>query len=105
MVIRRVGVPLVSFPFGFEFYHSFWEPVFIDVWLPLSDVSRSVSFAGKAIAKLIMGVPRRFRWVTFLVSKEALRNSRVWGKPPPLCFLLIGFRFLISYVAFSRERG
>ncbi|KAH0898754.1 hypothetical protein HID58_048322, partial [Brassica napus] len=33
----------------------------------------------EAVAKLIMGVPRRFRWVTFLVSKEALRHSRVWG--------------------------
>ncbi|KAF3486187.1 hypothetical protein F2Q69_00053071 [Brassica cretica] len=31
------------------------------------------------IAKLIMRVPRRFRWVTFLVSKEALRHSRIWG--------------------------
>ncbi|KAH0862673.1 hypothetical protein HID58_079884 [Brassica napus] len=41
--------------------------------------SRLVSFAGKAVAKLIMGVPRRFRWVTFLVSKEALRHSRIWG--------------------------
>ncbi|KAH0853020.1 hypothetical protein HID58_093526 [Brassica napus] len=26
-----------------------------------------------------MGVPRRFRWVTFLVSREALRHSRIWG--------------------------
>nr|VDD35152.1 unnamed protein product [Brassica oleracea] len=25
-----------------------------------------------------MGVPRRFLWVTFLMSKEALRHSRVW---------------------------
>ncbi|KAF3592587.1 hypothetical protein DY000_02021853 [Brassica cretica] len=31
------------------------------------------------IAKLIMGVPRRFRRVTFLVSKEALRHSPIWG--------------------------
>uniref|UniRef100_A0A0D2ZQE7 Uncharacterized protein n=1 Tax=Brassica oleracea var. oleracea TaxID=109376 RepID=A0A0D2ZQE7_BRAOL len=42
-------------------------------------VSRPVSFAGEAVAKLIMGIPRRFRWVTFLVSREALRHSRVWG--------------------------
>ncbi|KAG2270489.1 hypothetical protein Bca52824_065044 [Brassica carinata] len=42
-------------------------------------VSRPVSFAGEAVAKLIMGVPRRFRWVTFLVSRETLRHSRVWG--------------------------
>ncbi|KAL0815593.1 uncharacterized protein LOC106347715 isoform X2 [Brassica napus] len=26
-----------------------------------------------------MGVPRRFRWVTFLMTREALRHSRVWG--------------------------
>ncbi|KAF2576231.1 hypothetical protein F2Q70_00003793 [Brassica cretica] len=44
-----------------------------------ADVSRPVSFAGEAVAKLIMGIPRRFRWVTFLVSREALRHSRVWG--------------------------
>ncbi|KAH0873043.1 hypothetical protein HID58_070405, partial [Brassica napus] len=42
-------------------------------------VSRPVSFAGEAIAKLILGVPRRFRWVNFLVSREALRHSRIWG--------------------------
>ncbi|KAL0759193.1 hypothetical protein Bca101_075343 [Brassica carinata] len=45
----------------------------------LTDVSRPVSFAGEAVAKLIMGIPRRFHWVTFLVSREALRHSRVWG--------------------------
>ncbi|KAF3557670.1 hypothetical protein F2Q69_00012703 [Brassica cretica] len=45
------------------------------------DVSRPVSFAGEAVAKLVVGIPRRFRWVTFLVSREALRHSRVWGKP------------------------
>ncbi|KAH0858882.1 hypothetical protein HID58_087143 [Brassica napus] len=45
----------------------------------MTDVSRRVSFAGEAVAKFIMGVPRRFRWVTFLVSREALRHSRVWG--------------------------
>ncbi|KAF3603327.1 hypothetical protein F2Q69_00035032 [Brassica cretica] len=43
------------------------------------DVSHPVSFAGEAVAKFIMGVPRRFRWVTSLVSREALRHSRVWG--------------------------
>uniref|UniRef100_A0A0D3D431 Uncharacterized protein n=1 Tax=Brassica oleracea var. oleracea TaxID=109376 RepID=A0A0D3D431_BRAOL len=26
-----------------------------------------------------MGVPRLFRWVTFLMSREAFRHSRVWG--------------------------
>ncbi|KAL0758617.1 hypothetical protein Bca101_074767 [Brassica carinata] len=44
-----------------------------------ADVSRPVSFAGEAVAKLIMGIPRRFLWVTFLVSREALRHSCVWG--------------------------
>uniref|UniRef100_A0A0D3BGW9 Uncharacterized protein n=1 Tax=Brassica oleracea var. oleracea TaxID=109376 RepID=A0A0D3BGW9_BRAOL len=50
-------------------YPTFWRTV---------DVSRPVSFAGEAVAKLIMGIPRRFRWVTFLVSRESLRHSRVW---------------------------
>ncbi|KAF2573686.1 hypothetical protein F2Q70_00002784 [Brassica cretica] len=27
------------------------------------------------------GVPRQFRWVTILMSREALRHSRFWGKP------------------------
>ncbi|KAH0858981.1 hypothetical protein HID58_087242 [Brassica napus] len=34
----------------------------------IPDVSRPVSFAGEAVAKLVMGIPRRFRWVTFLDS-------------------------------------
>ncbi|KAF3512873.1 hypothetical protein F2Q69_00005804 [Brassica cretica] len=42
------------------------------------DVSRPVSFAGEAVAKLITRVPRRFRSVTFLMSREALPHSRVW---------------------------
>ncbi|KAF2585863.1 hypothetical protein F2Q70_00035763 [Brassica cretica] len=49
-------------------------------WLEqLVYVSCPVFFAGEAVAKLIMGFPPRFRWVTFLVSKEALRHSHVWG--------------------------
>ncbi|KAF2606084.1 hypothetical protein F2Q68_00043884 [Brassica cretica] len=44
-----------------------------------ADVSHPLSLAGEAVAKLIMGIPRRFRWVTFLVSRGALRHSRVWG--------------------------
>ncbi|KAG5373913.1 hypothetical protein IGI04_042772 [Brassica rapa subsp. trilocularis] len=43
------------------------------------DVSHLVSFFGEAVVKLVMGNPRRFRWVTFLVSREALRHSCVWG--------------------------
>ena len=27
-----------------------------------------------------MVIPRCFRWVTFLVSSDALRHSRVWGE-------------------------
>ncbi|KAF2601589.1 hypothetical protein F2Q70_00025901 [Brassica cretica] len=68
-------------------------------------VSRPVSFAGEAVGKLVMGVPRRFRWVTFQVSKEALRHSHVWGKPSPFSFHPIGLHFLTSCIAFSRERG
>ncbi|KAF2556139.1 hypothetical protein F2Q68_00015242 [Brassica cretica] len=48
-------------PFG---YPTFWRPV--------------ISFIGEAVAKLAMGIPRRFRCVNFLVSREALRHSRVW---------------------------
>ncbi|KAF3561675.1 hypothetical protein DY000_02014427 [Brassica cretica] len=55
------------------------EPVDYPTSWRTVDVSRQVSFAGEAVAKLIMGIPRRFRWVTFLVSREALRHSCVWG--------------------------
>ncbi|KAF3504114.1 hypothetical protein F2Q69_00042161 [Brassica cretica] len=66
----------------------------------LSDVSRPVSFAGEAVAKLIMGVPRRFRWVNFLLfprnvarlpvsvvydeyQKAKARKQRPSYTPPP----------------------
>ncbi|KAF3584712.1 hypothetical protein F2Q69_00028781 [Brassica cretica] len=55
------------------------EPVGYPTSWRTVDVSRLVSFAGEAVAKLIMGIPRRFRWATFLVSREALRHTRVWG--------------------------
>ena len=106
MVTPHLGVPSVSL---FVCLILEFTVIFGFHWLTLgsrlSDVSRPVSFAGEAVARLIMGIPRRFRWVTFLVSKKALRQSRVWGKPSLLCFLLIRFCFLISYVAFSREHG
>ncbi|KAG2275771.1 hypothetical protein Bca52824_058326 [Brassica carinata] len=70
----RDGAPLVEEPSrGVRGNHPFGYA------LALSDVFRPVSFAGEAVAKLIMVIPRRFRWVTFLVSREALRHSRVWG--------------------------
>ncbi|KAF3561459.1 hypothetical protein DY000_02014915 [Brassica cretica] len=55
------------------------EPVGYPMFSRTVDVSRPVSFAGEAVAKLIMGIPWRLRWVTFLVSGEALRHSRVLG--------------------------
>ncbi|KAL0885864.1 hypothetical protein Bca101_009847 [Brassica carinata] len=33
----------------------------------------------EAVVKLVMEIPLQFRWVSFLVSKEALRHSRIWG--------------------------
>ncbi|KAF3576665.1 hypothetical protein DY000_02031414 [Brassica cretica] len=89
----RDGAPLVEEPSrGVRGNHPFgdgWNSryVFVKIQEPVGyptswrtmDVSRPVSFAGEAVAKLIMGIPRRFRWVTFLVSREALRHSRVWG--------------------------
>ncbi|KAF3587793.1 hypothetical protein F2Q69_00031269 [Brassica cretica] len=55
------------------------EPVGYPTSWRTVDISRPVSFAREAVAKLIMGMPRRFRWVTFLVSRETLRHSHVWG--------------------------
>ncbi|KAF3522815.1 hypothetical protein F2Q69_00048817 [Brassica cretica] len=89
----RDGAPLVEEPSrGVRGNHPFgdgWNSRYVfgkiqePVGYPTSwrtvDVSRPVSFAGEAVEKLVMGIPRRFRWVTFLVSREALRHSRVWG--------------------------
>ncbi|KAF3530078.1 hypothetical protein DY000_02040902 [Brassica cretica] len=89
----RDGAPLVEEPSrGVRGNHPFgdsWNSryVFVKIQEPVGyptswrtvDVSRLVSFAGEAVAKLIMGVPRRFRWVTFLMIREALRHSRVCG--------------------------
>ncbi|KAF3602476.1 hypothetical protein F2Q69_00035277 [Brassica cretica] len=89
----RDGTPLVeepskgiggNYPFGDGWNNLY---VFVKIQEPFGyltswctvDVSCPVFFAGEAVAKLIMGFPLRFRWVTFLVSKEALRHSRVWG--------------------------
>ncbi|KAF3531420.1 hypothetical protein DY000_02039529 [Brassica cretica] len=85
----RDSAPLVEEPSrGVRGNHPFgdgWNSryVFVKIHEPVGyptswrtmDVSRPVSFAGEAVAKLIMGIPRRFRWVTFLVSREALRNA------------------------------
>ncbi|KAF2590834.1 hypothetical protein F2Q70_00038998 [Brassica cretica] len=57
------------------------EPVGYPTSWRTVDVSSPVSFAGEAVAKLIMGIPRGLRWVTFVVRREAWRHSRVWGKP------------------------
>ncbi|KAF3608503.1 hypothetical protein DY000_02050147 [Brassica cretica] len=89
----RDSAPLVEEPSrGVRGNHTFddgWNSryVFVKIQEPVGyptswrtvDVSRPVSFAREAVAKLIMGMPRRFRWVTFLVSRETLRHSHVWG--------------------------
>ncbi|KAF3550910.1 hypothetical protein DY000_02007494 [Brassica cretica] len=88
LIFRRVKKPSRgiwgNYPFGNDWSNQY---VFVKIQEPVGyptswrtiDVSRPVSFAGEAVARLIMGIPRRFRWVTFLVSKKALRQSRVWG--------------------------
>ncbi|KAG2292843.1 hypothetical protein Bca52824_039512 [Brassica carinata] len=69
----RDGTPLIeepsrgigcNYPFGDDWRNRY---VLVKIQEPV-DVSRPVSFAGEAVAKLIMGVPRQFRWVTFLDS-------------------------------------
>ncbi|KAF2561174.1 hypothetical protein F2Q70_00016940 [Brassica cretica] len=91
----RDGPPLVEEPSrGVRGNHPFgggWNSrcVYVKIQEPVGyptswrtvHVSHPVSFAGEAVTKLIMGVPRRFRWVTFLMSREALPHSRVWAFP------------------------
>ncbi|KAH0893116.1 hypothetical protein HID58_055545, partial [Brassica napus] len=43
------------------------------------DVARPVSFLGEAVAKQVLAISWCFRRVPFLVSKEVLRHSRLWG--------------------------
>ncbi|KAG2288678.1 hypothetical protein Bca52824_048282 [Brassica carinata] len=85
----RDGTPLVeepsrgilgNYPFGDGWNSRYVFPDLMFVF-HLSDVSRMVSFAGEAVEKLIMGVPRRFRWVTFLVSRETLHHRNVARLP------------------------
>ncbi|KAF3563943.1 hypothetical protein DY000_02018067 [Brassica cretica] len=68
--------PLVSKP---RFYHlrsRDGTPLVEEPSRGIKDVARLVSFIGEVVAKLVLGVPQRFRWVNFLMSKEALRHSR-----------------------------
>ncbi|KAF3507806.1 hypothetical protein F2Q69_00007409 [Brassica cretica] len=72
-------------------YPSFWRIV---------DVAHPVSFIGEVVVKLVLGVPQRFQWVNFLMSKEALRHSRVWGEIPFFGFFLLPFLLLIFRAVF-----
>ncbi|KAF2620781.1 hypothetical protein F2Q68_00039762 [Brassica cretica] len=53
------------------------------------DVARPVSFLGEAMAKQVLAISRRFRRVPFLVSKEVLRHSRLWGNIARLTALVL----------------
>lgn len=50
------------------------------IYVFVLDVSRPLSFVGEELVKLALEIPRRFRWVGFLLSLEALRHSCIWGK-------------------------
>ncbi|KAL0898633.1 hypothetical protein Bca101_082594 [Brassica carinata] len=77
LVILHSGVLLVTL-FSFLFDCILETPISHDLPL-LLDVSRLVSFSREVVVKLVMEIPRRFRGVAFLTSKEALCHSRVWG--------------------------
>ncbi|KAF3535072.1 hypothetical protein F2Q69_00022637 [Brassica cretica] len=94
----RDGAPLVEEPSrGVRGNHPFGDGrnsryVFVKIQEPVGYPMcwrTVVSFAGEAVAKFIMGVPRRFCWVTFLMSREALRHSRVWGNMARLLISVI----------------
>ncbi|KAF2570015.1 hypothetical protein F2Q70_00002739 [Brassica cretica] len=116
MAIQILG-KLHGFSFGVHeiLYSYYFAPlmnkagryVFVKIQEPVgyptswrTDVSHLVSFAGEAVAKLIMGVPRRFRWVNFLLfprnvarlplsvvydeyQKDKARKQRPSYTPPP----------------------
>ncbi|KAF2562728.1 hypothetical protein F2Q70_00017764 [Brassica cretica] len=88
----RDGAPLVeepsrgirgNYPFGENWtsryvFMKIQEPFHYPTFLRTVDVSRLVSFLGEAVAKKMLAIPRRFRGVHFLMSKEVLRHSRLW---------------------------
>ncbi|KAL0826472.1 hypothetical protein Bca101_050149 [Brassica carinata] len=57
---------------------------------PPRDVSRPVSFLGEAMARKMLAIPQHFREVHFLMSKEVLCHSRLWGNfvrlPAPVLY-------------------
>ncbi|KAG2267180.1 hypothetical protein Bca52824_074259 [Brassica carinata] len=87
-----VGVHEILYSYYFSplankegFYHlrpRYGAPLVEEPSRGVRDVSRLVSFAREAVAKLIMGAPRRFRWVTFLMSRTAFRHSRNVARLP-----------------------
>ncbi|KAG5407919.1 hypothetical protein IGI04_014038 [Brassica rapa subsp. trilocularis] len=68
-------------------------------------VSRPVSFLGEVVAKKMLMIPRRFCGVHFLMSKEVVRHSFLWGKPlllNPFSVILRGFLLQFSMMNISR---
>ncbi|KAF2558052.1 hypothetical protein F2Q68_00016839 [Brassica cretica] len=92
----RDGTPLVEEPSrGIKGNYSFgddWDKRYLFVKIPgpspypsfwrTVDAARPVSFIGEVMVKFVLGVPQRFRWVNFLMSKEALRHSRNVARLP-----------------------
>ena len=68
----------------------------------MTDVAHPVSFIVEVVVKVVLGVPQRFRWVNFLMNKEALRHSRVWGGIPFFAFILLQFFLLIFCAVFHQ---
>ncbi|KAG2307160.1 hypothetical protein Bca52824_026908 [Brassica carinata] len=98
----RDGAPLVEEPqrgirsnFSFEnnwsgryVFMKIQEPIHYPTFWRTVDVSRPVSFLGEAVAKKILMIPRHFREIRFLMSKEVLRHSHLWGKSLLLSLVL-----------------
>ncbi|KAG2292752.1 hypothetical protein Bca52824_039421 [Brassica carinata] len=70
--------PLVSKPGFYHLRSRDGTPLVEEPSRGIKDVAHPVSFIGEVVVKLVLGVPQRFQWVNFLMSKEALRHSRVW---------------------------
>ncbi|KAF3527964.1 hypothetical protein DY000_02043283 [Brassica cretica] len=73
-----------NYPFGNNWnsryaFMKIQEPILYLTFWRTVDVARPVSFLGEAVAKQVLAISRRFRRVPFLVSKEVLRHSRLWG--------------------------
>ncbi|KAL0802517.1 hypothetical protein Bca101_057693 [Brassica carinata] len=89
-------VPLKDKKSFYQIWSRDGEPIVNEPHRGVRDVARPVSFAGEALVKLAMEIPKRFRWIPFLVNQATLsHHSRVWGE---ISYLYLAIRLDLDRV-------